>query len=97
MDKQLLAVLGLLITNAGFLFGMWKHFDSRLSRVYERFDEHKEHVENKFVQKEHCKISHDSTANNLAGIETRISERFDKLENRVENSFHMILDIIKKA
>jgi len=96
MDKQLWTVIGLLLTNAAFLFGMWKYFDSRLSRVYERFDEHKDHIEDRYVRKDNCKLLHDNTAANLIGVETRIAQRFESLEKKVEDSFKMILEIIKK-
>ena len=96
MDKQLWTVIGLLLTNAGFLFGMWKYMDARIGRVFERFDEHKNHIADKYVQKEYCKLLHDTASTNLLGVELRISEKFDKLEKRVESSFQMILDIIKK-
>jgi hypothetical protein len=94
-SPELWTVIGLLITNAGFLFGMWKYFDARLARVYERFDEHKDEVEGKYVRKDNCSLLHNNTASNLMSIEKRVDERFDKLERKVEESFNMILNLLK--
>lgn len=80
MHAELWTVIGLLLTNAGFLFGMWKYFDGRISRVYQRFDEHKESVESKFVRKDLCSMVHTNTADHLTQLESRIEKRFDKLE-----------------
>jgi hypothetical protein len=94
--KDVLTVLGLLITNAGFLFGMWKYFDARITRVYSRLDEVKESVEGTYVRKDTCQLLHTSTAENLKGVEVRMDNRFDKLEKKVEDSFKMILDLLRK-
>ena len=96
MTTELWAVLGLLITNAGFLFGMWKYLDTRVGRVYERLDEVKADVETKYVRKENCSFLHNNTAENLKGVEYRMDIRFDKLEKKVEESFKMILELLKK-
>jgi hypothetical protein len=96
MDRvTLLTVLGLLLTNAGFLFGMWKYFDARVSRVYARFDEHKKEIEKTYVRMDTCRLLHTSTADNLKGVENRMDVRFDKLEQKVESAFGMILDLLK--
>jgi hypothetical protein len=95
-SKDILTVLGLIATNGALLFGMWKYFDQRISRVYERFDEHKEEIKNEFVKKESCDLLHNNTANNLRGVENRMDARFDKLETKVESAFAMILDLLKK-
>ena len=92
---ELWSVIGLLITNAGLMFGMWKYFDARLARVYMRFDEHKDEVEGKYVRKDNCSLLHSTTATNLIGVERRMDERFDKLEKKVDDSFNMILSLLK--
>lgn len=92
----LLVIIGLLLTNAGFLFGMWKYFDARILRVYLRFGEHKATIENTYVRQGDCKLLHNNTADNLKGVDSRINIRFDKLESKVENNFAMVLDLLRE-
>ena len=91
--KEWITIGGFLITNAGFLFGMWKYFDARISRVYQRFDEEMEGIKIGYVQKENCKLLHENTASNLMGLETRIEKRLDKLEIKLED---LIKDTLSK-
>jgi len=90
MDKDSFTIIGLLLTNAGFLFGMWKYFDARISRVYARFDEHKNEISNTFVRKDNCHLLHTTTADNLKGVESRMDIRFDKLENKFDKLMDML-------
>jgi predicted negative regulator of RcsB-dependent stress response len=110
---MLLTIVGLLLTNAGFMFGMWKYFDAKnakteakISRAYERFDEHKKECEAKYVMQNTCKLLHSTTVDNLKGVEGRMDIRFDKveekmrvtndkLEKKIESAFSMILDLLK--
>jgi len=96
MKGDFWTIVGLLLTNAGFLFGMWRYFDTRLSRVYGRLDEVKADTENKYVRKDNCALLHNNTADNLKGVEERMDVRFDKLEKKVDDSFKLILDLLKK-
>lgn len=96
MNTEIWSMIGLLITNAGFLFGMWKYFDARLNRVYERFDEHKDTVEEIYVRRDNCTLLHNNTAQNLVGVESRMDIRFDKLEKKVDESFAMIFELLKQ-
>lgn len=93
---QWVALWTLIATQIGSNVAMYKYFDGRINRIYERFDNHKKYLDEKFVGKDICKISHDNTSTNLTGVETRMSTRFDKLEKRVEDSFNMIIDMLKK-
>ena len=90
------AILGLLITNAGFLFGMWKYFDARISRVYARFDEHKQSIDCVYVRKDTCQLLHTSTAENLKGVEIRMDGRFDKLEAMLDRIFDKLENKVDK-
>ena len=74
---------GLLLTNIGVFIGMFKHFNNRISRVYERFDEYKRDTDNKYVPNAMCKVMHDNNASNLNGLEERIEKRFDKLDEQI--------------
>ena len=96
MKGDFWTIVGLLLTNAGFLFGMWRYFDTRLSRVYGRLDEVKADTENKYVRKDNCALLHNNTADNLKGVVERMDARFDKLEKKVDDSFKLILDLLKK-
>ena len=95
MTGELWTVIGLLLTNAGILFGMFKYLvariekvdeehDKKIARVYERLDEHKDLITNKFVQKDMCKVLHDQGALNVTGLELRLTSRMDKLENKFD-------------
>jgi hypothetical protein len=75
---------------------MWKYFDGRISRVYERLDEVKKSQDAIYVRKETCSLLHATTADSLKSVEYRMNERFDKLETKVDESFRMILDILRK-
>ena len=96
MEGDFWTIVGLLITNAGFLFGMWKWLDQRIGRVYERLDEVKNSVDSTYVRKENCNLLHNNTADNLKSVEGRMDVRFDRLEKKVEDSFRLILDLLKK-
>jgi len=96
MNDGFWTIAGLLLTNAGFLFGMWKYFDARISRVYERLDNVKCFVDSEFIKKEMCRVLHQNSADNFIGVEKRINDRFTQLEKKVDDSFGMILDLLKQ-
>jgi len=93
---QWLALWGLVLSQIGAFIGMYKYFDSRINRSYERMDENRKDVEREFVRKESCAILHANTAENLVGTESRMVARFDKLDKKVEDMLNMILDILQK-
>jgi hypothetical protein len=97
MDKGIITIIGLLLTNAGFLFGMWKYFDGRFSRVYGRLDEVKNFAESTYVRRDNCAILHNSTADNLRGMEMRFDDRLDKLDEKIENNFKLVMDMIRDS
>lgn len=89
-----IGLVTLIATNAGISIGIYKHFDGRIeksnanvdtkiARVFQRFDEYKTETENKYVKKDLCKVMHDNNSDNLSGLETRIEKRFDKLDEQV--------------
>ena len=77
----------LLITNIGAVYLTYNNFNRKISRIYERFDEYKihieENVEKKFVQKDLCSVVHNNSSSNLNGLEERIEKRFDKLDEQI--------------
>ena len=95
MSSDLIAVIGMILTNIGFLWGLRKYFDGRISRMYARLDEVKAQTELTYVRKDNCNLLHTATADNLFNTEKRMDVRFDKLELKVENAFTMILNLIK--
>jgi len=54
-------------------------------RIFMRFDEYKGESENKFVQKDVCKIIHDFTKTNFERIETTMKEGFKAIDDRITN------------
>jgi hypothetical protein len=49
-------------------------------------------MDDEFVREKQCKIMHDNTAFNLAGVEKRMNDRLDKHDEKLEK----ILDILIK-
>ena len=97
----------LIATNVGINIGIYKYFNSRLdklnaendrkvNRIFERFDEHKKDMEEKFVRKDVCSVMHEQTANNLTGLETRMEKRLDKLEINIQASLQEVIKVLQK-
>jgi hypothetical protein len=87
-------LVGLILASIGGNFGAIKYFiaklevfqkenNEKIGRVFSRFDEYKRDMIEKFVQKDMCKVMHESNADNLSGLETRIEKRFDKLDEQI--------------
>lgn len=106
MSNDILGISALIITNLGGYYGMWKYFDNRFERmskehdlknaqIYERLNDHKKYVDDKFISQPMCRVMHEATSTNLAGLETRIASRFDKIEQRIEAILTRIMDKLK--
>jgi hypothetical protein len=93
---EIVSIGSLVITFGASQWGIYKYFDTRISRIYERFDEHKKETEAKYVNKDLCKVMHDNNAENLNGLEKRIDARFDKVDQRLEDTFNNIDQKITK-
>ena len=89
---ELLTIIGLLIANAGFLYGMWKFLDGKIDRVYQRLDE----VKDSFVRKDMCALLHQATVKDIADNVLRIEKSVEKLEGKVEAYFKQILERLDK-
>jgi hypothetical protein len=90
MTPEMMGWLTIVGTNIATSVGIYKYFNGRLARVYERLDEVKQGQENTYVRKDVCGVMHKETANNLIGSEVRLTARLDKLENK----FDQIIDLI---
>ena len=93
---QWATVIGLLLTNAGVLFGMWQYFDNRIGRVYSRLDEVKNDAETKYVRKDMCSIMHASSVKEIEGIEDRMIARFEQVEGKVDRMENKIDKVLAK-
>ena len=51
-----------------------------IGRVYQRFDEYKEHIEGRFVSKEMCNILHASSSATMISMEKKIDELNKKVD-----------------
>lgn len=51
-----IGLAGLLATNAATAVGIYKYFNNKVDRVYQRFDELKKAINVEFVSKDICKI-----------------------------------------
>jgi hypothetical protein len=97
MSGDVIGVGGLLLTNIGVIIGIFKYFNARINRVYERFDEHKKEMADKYVLKDLCKIMHENSSSNLNGLETRINNSFNELKKEVKDNFAVVIDLMKKV
>ena len=91
-----IGLVGLLATNAATAVGIYKYFNSKIDRVYERFDEFKKDIKEDFVQRDLCKIMHENSSSNLNGLEKRITDSVRKLEEKVDDNFKVVIDLMKK-
>ena len=85
MNADMIMWLTIVGTNIGTSVGIYKYFNARLSRVYERLDEVKSSQEETYVRKDMCDVLHKNTALSLVGTETRLTGRLDKLEEKFDN------------
>lgn len=91
-----LGLAGLLATNVGTAIGIYKYFNSKVDRVYERFDEYKKIIKSEFVQKDLCKVMHENSSSNLNGLEKRLGDRIENLEKTVADNFKVVMDQLLK-
>jgi len=96
MSGDVIGVGGLLLTNIGVMIGMFRYFNSRIARVFERFDEYKNDINSKFVVKDLCKVMHENNASNLGGLEARLNQRLESLEKKTDDNFKVVIDLMKK-
>ncbi len=107
MFGEWIGLASLIATNVGINIGIYKYFNNRLdklnaendkkvNRIFERFDEHKKDMEEKFVRKDVCLVMHEQTAGNLSGLEVRMEKRLDKLEANIKDSLQEIAKILQK-
>lgn len=69
--------------------------DKKRARIYERFDEYKNFVENTFVRREMCGMMHQSTSGEIGGLRgeingikndlNKLSEKLDAVKNLIIN------------
>ena len=96
MIGEILGLSAIVATNAGINVGIYKYFNSKLERVYQRLDMVKDKLCTEFVRKEVCDVLHKQTADNLARLEDRINERFNDLELETRENFNKVIDLITK-
>lgn len=94
MLGEWVGLASLIAVNAGINIGIYKYFNNRLDRVYKRLDEVKDNIDTKYVRKDVCSVMHTQTANNLSGLETRITERLNKLDKTVSENFQQLIRIL---
>lgn len=64
--------------------------DSKVSRVYQRFDEYKNMIENSFVRRDVCQVMHQSTAASV----TSLASRIDGLESKIDELKTILLKFL---
>lgn len=52
----------------------------KVNRVYKRFDEYKEHLENSFVRREMCALMHNGTTEQLNAMAKKLDINGEKLD-----------------
>ena len=68
----LLTGLGLLATFWGITWKMGTDTDSKIGRIYKRFDEYKDHIESTHTRREVCNIVHEQVATDLKELKQDI-------------------------
>ena len=69
--------------------------DKMIGRAYTRIDEVKKYMDDEFVREKQCKIMHDNTAFNLAGVEKRMNDRLDKHDEKLEKILEIVMGLKK--
>ena len=69
--------------------------DQKIGRTYTRIDEVKKYMDDEFVREKQCKIMHDNTAFNLAGVEKRMNDRLDKHDEKLEKILEIVMGLKK--
>lgn len=59
-------------------------FDSKIGRVYQRFDEYKVHMENNFIRKDMCSVMHTANANATEEFRKEMLRRMDSMEVKMD-------------
>ena len=74
----ILPIAGSILGLTGFVFGHMRHEAHQRRRVYERFDNHKEHVEEKYVRKDLCGVIHKQVSEDLREMKGDIKKLLGK-------------------
>jgi len=68
----ILTGLGVLATFWGITWKMGTDTDSKIGRIYKRFDEYKDHIEDTHTRREVCTIIHEQVASDLTEMKKDI-------------------------
>jgi len=84
-----LAEIGILVSIVlgvvGAAGAMYRYFNGKIARVYERFDEYKQNVESKFVYREMCNVLHQNNSANFTKLETRMEDGFKSVYQKLDD------------
>ena len=89
------ALVGVILAILGSIVGMYKYFNSRISRVYERFDVYKTLIESKFVYREMCAVLHENNSSNFSKLERRMELGFQSVDEKLNELQKIVLHEIK--
>jgi hypothetical protein len=82
------AILGAMRYLVGLIGKVADADEKRVSRVYERFDEYKKHIEDnvdsKFVHRDLCNNMHTNNSQNLAEFKAYVMEAFKTLDIKID-------------
>lgn len=85
----------LLIANVGAVYFAINDANRKISRVYERFDEYKEHIEQKvskeFVRRDLCEMMHDNSNANFSKLETRVEDGFKGVNEKMDSLMRLMV------
>lgn len=97
MEAQIIGTwVGIVASIVGTIIGLIKYFgtqlsktrdesEARVSRVYERFDDYKKNIEEKFVYKDMCHNVHQNGSENFRRLEERVEKGFSELTANLNN------------
>ncbi len=90
---ELSSLGGLAVSIITGIVGLYKYINARISRVYERFDEYKKNMEEKFVVKDMCKVLHQNNTENFNKLEQRMEQGFKDTQEQIRDLSNKILDV----
>lgn len=70
--------LGIITTFWGITWKMGQDTEKKITRMYQRFDTYKEHLETTHTRKEVCDVKHEQIANDLTEIKKDVKELLKK-------------------
>jgi hypothetical protein len=90
ISSELMGIILALLGIIGFVLKIQFHYEGKIKRVYERFDEYKKHVDEKFVMRDMCNVVHNNTAANFSSLEKRVEDGFKSIDEKITTLLQLV-------